>query len=440
VDVNPDPDVVEVNLVATVATHSWLPGKPAAEAWAYRDGSVPGSRATVPGPLLEAKAGDRVIVHFRNELPESTTMHFHGIRLTNANDGTMASQQPVFPGESWDYDFHVPDAGTFWYHPHMRADVQIEKGLYAPMIVHGDPVTPEVSADRLFVLDDVKLEASGQLAPDDDDMDMMVGRQGNVLAVNGVNATIAAIDAKAGARERWRFANAANGRFFDLKMKDGTPFLVIAWDGGMLPQPYAADTLLITPGERYEVLVDVPAAGTSLQNVYYDRGHDLPDPGPIDLFQVRVHGTAPAPPPLPSTWGVVAPLAVDASTPVRVFTLAEDMPAGQEPTFTINGERWPFNTPIGALYGATEIWEIDNTAEMDHPFHLHGMLFQVLDRDGVPETTLGWKDTVNVKQGSTVRFAVKYGSPGMWMFHCHILEHAERGMMGSVMVSEPGVP
>src|SRR5439155_7438747 len=120
---------------------------------------------------------------------------------------------------------------------------------------------------------------------------------------------------------------------------------------------------------------------TVLQTVYYDRGHSLPDPGPLDLVRVHFDGDARPAGALPASWGVVAPIPVDSGTPVRKIVLSETMPVGQDPIFYINGEMWPFNNPVRASYGATEIWEIQNTADMDHPFHLHGMFFQVLDRD-----------------------------------------------------------
>jgi FtsP/CotA-like multicopper oxidase with cupredoxin domain len=127
-------------------------------------------------------------------------------------------------------------------------------------------------------------------------------------------------------------------------------------------------------------------------------------------------------------------LAVDATTPVRPFVLEEYEPPGLPVLFTINGEQWPDTKPVHVDRGSVEVWEVQNKAEMDHPFHLHGMFFQVLKAPGMPLSLSGWKDTVNVPQLSTVRFAVNYDPPGMWMFHCHILEHAELGMMGDLMV------
>jgi FtsP/CotA-like multicopper oxidase with cupredoxin domain len=114
--------------------------------------------------------------------------------------------------------------------------------------------------------------------------------------------------------------------------------------------------------------------------------------------------------------------------------LREDAESEAEPFFTINAERYPQVTPIGTRTGDIEVWELDNETEMDHPFHLHGMSFQVLGDDLVAPR-LGWKDTVNVPREDTVRIAVQFGAEGRWMYHCHILEHAERGMMGELVVS-----
>lgn len=434
VDTNPDPMIVEVNLVATPSTQAYLAGKPA-DTWAYRDGSVTGSRGTTPGPLLDVPQGAHVIVHFTNELPDATTVHWHGLRVPNASDGTPAAQVPVAPGGTYDYEFDARDAGLFWYHPHVQGDVQVERGLYAPVVVRGG-AEPDVAADRVIVLDDVKLEATGKLSTTTEPLDMMMGRQGNVLLANG--RTGATIDAEAGSRERWRFVNSANGRYFNLSVPDH-PFLVIGWDGGLLEAPYSTDTLLLAPGERYDVLIELDGdAGASLpvQTLYYDRGHNLPDPGPQDVFTVNLaRRAAKAPGELPATWGSYTPLPVDGSTAVRTLVLNEQEQGLAEPKFTINGAQYPDVTPIMASSNQVEVWEIRNDAEMDHPFHLHGTFFQVLDAGGAAPAHAGWKDTVNVPMMSTVRFAVRYGDPGRWMFHCHILEHAERGMMGELDVA-----
>ncbi len=433
-DINPDPNIVEVELVAGVSMVEYLKGKPA-EVWAYRDGAVSKATGTVPGPMLRAKVGDEVIVHFRNELPsDETTIHWHGVRLPSKADGSQSSQDPVLPNGEYEYRFTAQDASSFWYHPHVRAHEQVERGLYGPMVVTGG-VAPEVAADRYLVLDDVKLDADGSLNEDTTDLDRMLGRQGNVLLINGQHAPVE-LRVAAGSRERWRFVNAANGRYFNLQIP-GARFLVIGSDGGILPQPYETETLLVTPGERYDVLITFEGGkgdGAVLQTIHYDRGHEIPDPGPQDLLDVVYGEAVGTPEPLPEVWRDLPRLAVTDTTPVRPFVLEEYEPPGLPVLFTINGEQWPDNEPVQVNRGAVEIWEVKNEAEMDHPFHLHGMFFEVLPGSGEPPFPDGWKDTINIPQKSTVRFAVQYDPPGTWMFHCHILEHAELGMMGDLMV------
>jgi FtsP/CotA-like multicopper oxidase with cupredoxin domain len=432
IDTNPDPSIVEVEIIASVSVMEYLDQKPA-EVWAYRDGAIASSVARVPGPMLLAKKGDRVIIHFQNELPMPTTVHWHGIRPMNASDGSTQTQLAILPRGAYQYEFVAQDAGTFWYHAHVQEDVQIERGLYAPIVIQGG-TEPPVSADRFFILDDIKLDATGKLSTVTDNLDMMMGRQGNVLLVNGQRRGEIAVHS--GTRERWRFANAANGRFFNLRLR-GHSFLVIGWDGGLIPEPYSTETLLITPGERYEVLVDLdlpPGSEVPLETIHYDRGHHIPDQGPQRILGIVYGSRAKDPPaPLPSSWRGMEPLSHDAATKIRRFELSEtEDPDG--PRFMVNGVSWPFDTPVEVDAADTDIWEVVNDSEMDHPFHLHGMFFQVLDVNGEPEIRLGWKDTVNVPQKATVHFAVHYELPGMWLFHCHILEHAERGMMGDLLV------
>lgn len=429
VDTNPDPRVVEVELVATIGRFEYVAGA-STEIWAYRDGAVAGSRPTIPGPLLDVNQGDLVIAHLRNELPEPTTIHWHGIRVPNEADGSEHTQTPVAPGETFDYVFTAIDSGTYWYHPHIRGDVQLEKGLYAPMIVRGG-VEPPVHADRTFVLDDVKLDDDGRLDDSVSMTDVKFGRQGNALLVNGVIG--GTLRARAGARERWRFVDAANSRFFKLSLP-GHPFLVIGWDGGVIPEPYMTDTLLISPGERYEVIVELDGVAgdqIALQTQHHSRSPELPDPGTLDLLTIALDEPAEPIDQLPTSWASLDPIPTTTSTPLQRFSF-HDAPNMK---MSINGQIYPDVTPLLAKKDDVAIWSLEDDVGTDHPFHLHGMFFQVLDVDGVAPAHRGWKDTVIVPRYATVRFAVRYGEPGHWMYHCHILEHQESGMMGVLTLS-----
>ncbi len=433
VDLNADPNVLEVMLTAEVAEVEYLPGKKTS-VWAYRDAGSAGSVARVPGPLLDARLEDRIIVHLQNSLPVATTIHWHGVRLPPSQDGTPVSQIAVPPGGSYTYEFVAMDSGSYWYHPHLEADEQIERGLYGAIIIRDEEELP-VHADRYLVLDDVKVEANGALAIAPTGLDVMMGRQGNVLLVNGVAAP--RLEVPRGTRERWRIVNTANGRFFNLLLGD-IGFSVVAWDGGLLPEPYQASTLLVAPGERYDVIVEIEAPTDStltLQSVFYDRGHGMRDTGPDELMQIQVTEAVARPlEPLPAVMRQIELPSTSASTMTRRFVLTEDMESA-EPQFFINAKAWPLDPDMtAAVFGDTEIWEVVNDTGMDHPFQLHGMFFHVLERGGAIEPRRGWKDTVVVPQHSNVRFAVTYDAAGMWMYHCHILEHAERGMMGVLHV------
>lgn len=429
VDLNPDPGVVEVRLAASPGEVEYLAGKPAA-VWAYRDAGRADALPTIPGPVLEAKVGDQIIVHFVNELTEETTIHWHGLRVPASQDGALVSQAPVPPGGTFDYAFTALDAGFFWYHPHMHSDVQIERGLYG-LIVLRDAFSVPVHEERLLVLDDVKLSADGALDEDTTHMDLMMGRQGNVLLANG--QVLPELHTRPGSRERWRLLNSANGRTFNLSLP-GLTFLVIGWDGGLLPEPYEAETLLVAPGERYDVVIEVPgdAQDVELVTLSHDSGHHMTTTSSQPLLALVSRGDAAAPiDALPSTWRALEPIDVAAATTLRTLALSEDMMGLR---FFINGFAWPEHEHITAATDSVEVWAIDNRSGMDHPFHLHGTFFQVLDSDGVPADSLGWKDTVIVPRSATVRLAIRFDNPGAWMYHCHILEHAERGMMGQVDV------
>ncbi len=427
-DTNDDPNIVEVYLVAGHSIAEYLPGKPTG-VWAYRDGAVPGAVGTVPGPTLRAKLGDQIIVHFRNELHHATTVHWHGPRVPFRSDGSHTSQVPVEPGQAFDYRFVVRDAGSFWYHPHVHGYEQIERGLYGTIVFEGG-VTPDVTADRYLVLDDVKIADDGSLPDGTSDHDLKFGRQGNLLVVNGRRAPVD-LQVGVGARERWRIVNAANGRYFNLRIP-GTRFFVIGTDGGLLPTPYWTETLLIVPGERYDVLVTFDGLFGPLQTIHYERGQQEAPSDPRQLIRLRRGPPVMAREPLPTRWRDLPRMEVTSATPVRRVALGETRLPGGSLVFTINGAAWPdnFDQAIDLGRGDVEIWEIANDTAMDHPVHLHGTFFEVL-----PDQA-GWKDTINVRRRSATRFAVQFDEPGTWMLHCHILEHADDGMMLNVFVRQ----
>jgi FtsP/CotA-like multicopper oxidase with cupredoxin domain len=423
-DQNPDPQVLEVDLEARPASAAWLPGKPVM-AWTYN--------GAVPGPLIEAKVGDRLIVHFHNALPEPTTIHWHGVRAPAAMDGSGMAGDQIAPGASFTYDFTLPDAGLFWYHPHVKTDRQVEQGLYGALVVRGNDTV--AVPERILLLDDVLVDASGQ-QPATDAMTEMMGRVGNVPLVNGHPK--AAISVRAGSWERWRLVNAANARILRLELP-AAEMVQIGTDGGWLPGPMPTTQLQLVPGERADVLVrftGAPGSEHHLRAAPYDRGHGMLAPA-FEWMALRYTDEASVAQddPTPQQWPTLAPLVVDG--PTHTLALGEQMAMSggvMQTTFTINGQAWPKVAPVNAKLGRTDLWKVSNTSDMPHPFHLHGFFFQPRARDG-KSLPLAWKDTIDVPAKSTVELAVRYDDhAGMFAFHCHILEHGEAGMMGMLHV------
>ena len=438
-DLDPASDAVEVELEAKVSEIEIAPGR-TLSMWTYN--------GQLPGPRIEARVGDTVRVRFKNSLPEATTIHWHGVRVPAAMDGATAVQSPVDSGAEFTYEFVVPDAGTFWYHPHVRSDEQVERGLYGAVVVRGED-EPDTTTDRTVVLDDLLLDSNWQLS-EFDDMQAMVGRQGNVILANGWAHPI--VDVARGGLHRFRFINAANARYFRLALP-GQRMIQIGTDGGLLPAPREVDDLLLVPGERADVLIVATGGAEEAmdwQSLRYDRGHgtgDLPD---TVIFQMKHGSDEPiATPTIPEAFAPIA--ALPPATVERELKLEESMgtssgghgahgssTADMGPVFSINGQVHPDTTPLEATLDAVEEWSIVNATEMDHPFHLHGFRFQVISTGGTVPGVVAWRDSINVAADKTVIFRVQLeDNPGTWMFHCHILEHAERGMMGELEVAPP---
>ena len=424
-DENPDPNIVEVSIEAREATKTYVTGTTT---------KILSYNGTVPGPLLEAKVGDKLVVHFKNSLSMETTLHWHGVRVPNAMDGTMAVQKAVGPGQSFEYTFTLPDAGLFWFHPHMMEEVQIQQGLFGVIRVRG-PSEPKVDDERIVVLDDVLLDKAGAFPATIDSDTEMVGREGNVLLVNGT--TLPLPSWRAGALERLRIVNVANARFFNLALP-GYAFRVIGADGGLLPKPYDTDKLLIVPGERYDVVLiprGKPGDEAVLTDETYGRGHDTGKEPPMPLATMRISGDAPlAGRALPASFPDIERLPGGNANTTITF---DEKYVNGHPTFSVDGALYPNVPPLAVTNGSVHVFDLVNNAEMDHPFHLHGFFFQVLSQGGVavPPERLANKDTLKLPQKTTTRIVTRFDRPGAWMYHCHILEHVSRGMMGEIDVA-----
>ena len=436
VDKNPDPRVLEIDITARVADVEVAPGTHV-KAWTY-DGLL-------PGPFIRAAVGDRLIVHFTNHLPEPSTIHWHGVRVPIEMDGVPGISQPaVKPGESFVYDFVLRDAGLFWYHPHHMSAAQVGYGLYGALLVEDPNDGVGVADETTMVLSDIGFDKNGTLdAPDSGgSAGDVFGREGDHVLLNGRKTPVLRV--RSGAPQRWRIVNTARSSFFLLDLQ-GQKFTVIGSDGGLQERPTTSEVLLITPGERVDVIVaPTGAAGTEMPvySMLYNRGYGSVEFRSIEQMMTLAFTADPAmtPPPPPVLTRTITPPSAEGATRLDLTLTLPAMDASGHSEFQINGFPYVKAKPYRAALGETQLWVIKNDTKWDHPFHLHGYFFMPVDEKGQPLRPMAWKDTINIPMNATARVLVKFDErPGTWMFHCHILDHAEIGLMGTVHVG-PGEP
>jgi FtsP/CotA-like multicopper oxidase with cupredoxin domain len=418
-------------------------GRPKTRTWLY-DG-------VSPGPILRARQGEEVFVRLKNALPQPTTIHWHGIRIDNAMDGVAhLTQEAVPPGGTFDYRFTVPDAGTFWYHPHNRSWEQMARGLYGLLIV--DEAQPWDGADRdiAVVADDWRLGEDGQIeeASFAHMMDWShAGRLGNVLTLNGQDRLD--LPVTSGERVRLRLCNTCNARVLELRLEH-PDIWVVAEDGQpVTPRELDGGYIALAPGERADLVVDMtlaPGSSAAITEVSRDQR--------LVAGQIRYHPSAvlqrSAPGPVPPRALPANPLAtkLDLGAAQAVDLLMEGGAMGnlaqasyQGETLPIRelvrrGQVWSFNGVAGmteaplfsARRGRTVTVDMNNDTRWPHAMHFHGHHVKVLERGGRPTGSDAWRDTVLVQPLERVKVAFVADNPGKWMIHCHMLEHQAAGM------------
>ncbi|MBK9985191.1 MAG: multicopper oxidase family protein [Saprospiraceae bacterium] len=416
----PTKAIVEYNLEASEFGWEIAPGK-IIQAWGFN--------GQLPGPTLKANVGDTMVIRVTNHLKEPTMVHWHGLRIPAVMDGTEVVQKPIEPGEVFEYRFVVPDAGTFWYHSHVNETEQMEKGMYGALIVE-DQTDPVMDGEKIIVIDDMKLSAEneftkpGWFAPRI--IERHDGRQGDTLLINGQENSI--LDIHAGQTERWRVINASSARYFVLHL-DGREFKIIGTDGGLIEHPQLVTEVLITPGERVDIAVGPFNEGETfpLESLAYNRSTFLK--AKRETFAtVKVGEQKHSVVFIPETLRQIEPLAKQDAAITRKVKLSVGPSLKDGMSFLVNNDVHVHDKPV--LTGELQVWELANTSLMDHPFHLHGQFFQVIEEDGKAPAYMAWKDTVNLTPRSKMKIAwMPDDRKGMWMYHCHIIEHHAAGMM-----------
>lgn len=406
--------------------------------WAF-DGAV-------PGPVLRAKQGERMRRRVVNRLEVPTSVHWHGIRLENAMDGVPElTQAAIPPGGSFDYDFRLPDAGTFWYHSHNRSFEQVARGLLGPLIVD-EAEPPEVDFDEVLMLDDWRfaqdatlMEGFGAL------MDAAHGgRLGNWVTVNGSGAWTRSLPR--GARARLRLINGANARVFQLRLA-GMRAAVVAFDGMPVDAPLVTDSVVLAPAQRVDLIVDIVAdEGGEALILSRERDGDFALASfPVEAGREPLADPVEALPPNPVT---LPEMPLD-NVPVREMRLEGGAMRGLASAafegevmdgraLAERGMVWamagiagmPEEPFLEAALGETVRIALVNDTVWPHGMHLHGHHFLDFGLGGAPRL----RDTTLVGPGERREIAFVADNPGDWLIHCHMLEHAASGMMNWLRV------
>ncbi len=409
----------------------------------YPDTAVWSYNGAVPGAPIRLRQGERLRRLFRNDLDQPGTVHWHGIRIDNAMDGVPGlTQSVVAPGDSYLYDFELPDAGTYWFHPHNRAWEQMARGLSGALIVEETNGAPEVDLDEVLLIDDWRLSEDGQIAGGFNDMHdwAHAGRIGNWVTVNGTGGWRRMVARNA--RVRLRLINAANARIFNVAAQ-GLEGWIVALDGMPLDAPRRFDQLTLAPAQRADLIVDVTA---NIAEKAYLVGLEGNSGYALATFDVDGEAHAerlPAPNALPAN-PVSALGAVNEARRIELRMEGGAMGSMRGATMSgrmmgmselVNaGKVWAFNgmadMPDNPLFearaGETVKVAIVNDTAWPHAMHLHGHHFRQVLRDG---TTGPLRDTLLMDRDESVEIAFVADNPGDWLLHCHMLEHSASGMM-----------
>jgi FtsP/CotA-like multicopper oxidase with cupredoxin domain len=436
----------EYDLVAGTGRAPLIGGSyPETAVWSYN--------GTVPGPEIRVRQGERLRITVGNRLAEKTTVHWHGLRVPNAMDGVPhLTQRPIGAGESFVYEFDVPDAGTYWYHPHQRSFEQVGRGLFGPLIVEErEPI--QVDRDVTWVLDDWRLLPDAQISDDFGNfMDASHnGRVGNTVTVNG--RILESFAVRAAERLRLRLINAANARIFALEFLGHRP-AVIALDGQpVAPHEPAGGRVILGPAMRADLVFDMtgrPGERFSVVDPFY-RGleyrlldlvyEDAPPlrEHPLDAPMRLAANTMPEPDLATAERHEIA-FSGGMMGDGMMGGMMEGMMGGMQHSgiWAINGvsATGDIMEPFLTLHrGRPYVLAMHNHTAWHHPMHLHGHAFRVIARDGRPTRYQEWQDTVLMAPHESVEIAFVADNRGDWMFHCHILEHQAAGMMGVIRVA-----
>ena len=426
------------------------------------------------GPIIKVHQGEKIRIRFNNSIPEESIVHWHGLHVPAIMDGHPRFVIPQ--GQSYLYEFEVNNrAGTYWYHPHPhgRTGPQVYQGLAGLFIVSDEEEQgvglPEDEYDVPLVIQDRTFDPENQLVyTSGHRMEQMTGFLGDMIMVNGLpDFTLPASTCA----YRLRLLNGSNSRIYKLAWEDGSPLTIIGTDGGLLERPVYRQYVFLSPGERLEVWVDFSdrpvGFETSLMSLPFNTGRmggrrmargmmmcgmgqnqNLPNGAGFSVFKIKITRHVKKDQPLPEQLSEINPLPQDEA--VNFFNPRHFFLTMRHMQWSINGRVFQMEDVADneiVQLGTKEIWEFHNTGggmmnmmNMPHPIHLHGKQFRVIERSGVMHEGYvdeGWKDTVLLMPGERIRFLVDFDDfPGLFLYHCHNLEHEDMGMMRNYFVKD----
>ena len=419
-------------LVAKQATVELMPGK-STSALTYN--------GVVPSEVLRAKQGQRLRVKLINQLQQATTIHWHGIRLPNEMDGVpYLTQSPVWPGESFIYDFIVPDAGTFWFHSHINSVEQLSKGLVGLLVVEEQQLQA-FDADISLVLKKWRLSESGEF------LKLSIPRKAARMGTPGTWQTVnddqdPIIDIPAAGTIRLRLANLDNTISYDVWV-DHKDVKHLAYDAMPLKPAREQQDYVIGPGMRLDVGLIAPKEAGEEITIFRRRGRRKERLARLRTINadLTTNNTIPE---LPAN-----PIALPDVNEAEILHFTFDWSgvvsprekAGKPSFWAINKTPWPgmaegkIPAPLAKLkLGKSYIFELENTSQYHHPIHLHGVVFTVLESNK-KQINPYQADTVMIGKYETIRIAFVADNPGRWMYHCHLIEHMKTGLMGYFEIS-----
>ncbi len=398
-----------------------------------------GYNGSLLGPTIRVRKGQKVTINVHNNLREHTTVHWHGLLVPGDQDG--GPHQVIKPDGDWTANFTInQSAATAWYHPHGIGNTasQVYKGL-AGMFIIDDDETDKLNLPSDYGINDIPIIVQDRRFAKDGTMlyltsmtDIMQGMTGNTIIVNGVVNPVLTVPA---GLVRLRLLNGSNARFYNFSFDNNQSFQQIATDGGLLENPVKLQSVILSPGERAEIIVDFSKLKEKDSIKLVD--------GTKQILKIKIKGRSEASTKLPATLTKIDRMSVNTPKKERDFSLE-----GMGHMVAINGKKMNMNRIDEKIsLGTAELWNVESNLGMMgmmhrmgsnvlHNFHAHGTQFLILSRNGSlpPANERGWKDTFHMRNRETVTVAAKFPYKGIFMYHCHILEHEDNGMMGQFLV------